>query len=78
MVGMPDYENYVEHRQTCHPGEPVMTYEEFFRNRLQARYGVGRGNSEAAARIGSCGQFAGENACRTIPQRRPREGADPR
>ncbi len=43
MVGMPDYGVYVEHRQTCHPGEPVMTYEEFYRNRLQARYGVGRG-----------------------------------
>jgi uncharacterized short protein YbdD (DUF466 family) len=43
MVGIPDYDNYVQHRQACHPGEPVMTYEEFFRNRLQARYAVGRG-----------------------------------
>ncbi len=42
MVGMPDYENYVRHRQTCHPGEPVMTYEEFYRNRVQARYGGGK------------------------------------
>ena len=43
MVGIPDYETYVQHRQTCHPGEPVMSYEEFFRNRLQARYAVGKG-----------------------------------
>jgi uncharacterized short protein YbdD (DUF466 family) len=43
MVGVPDYDNYVRHRQTRHPGEPVMTYEEFFQNRLQARYAVGKG-----------------------------------
>jgi uncharacterized short protein YbdD (DUF466 family) len=43
MVGVPDYDNYVQHRQTRHPGEPVMTYEEFFQNRLQARYAVGKG-----------------------------------
>jgi uncharacterized short protein YbdD (DUF466 family) len=43
MVGVPDYETYVRHRQTRHPGEPVMTYEEFYRNRVQARYAVGRG-----------------------------------
>lgn len=43
MVGVPDYDNYVRHRQTRHPGEPVMTYEEFFQNRLQARYAAGKG-----------------------------------
>ncbi len=43
MVGIPDYETYVEHRRTQHPGEPVMTFEEFFRNRQDARYAVGRG-----------------------------------
>lgn len=42
MVGVPDYETYVRHRQTCHPDEPVMTYEEFYRNRVQARYGAGK------------------------------------
>lgn len=42
MVGIPDYENYVQHRQTRHPGEPVMTYKEFYRNRVQARYGGGK------------------------------------
>ena len=47
MVGVPDDETDVRHRQTCHPGEPVMTYEEFYRNRVQARYG-GRGRSRGA------------------------------
>jgi uncharacterized short protein YbdD (DUF466 family) len=37
-VGIPDYEGYVAHRHQRHPGEPVMSYEEFFRERLAARY----------------------------------------
>jgi uncharacterized short protein YbdD (DUF466 family) len=43
MVGVPDYQTYVRHRETNHPGLPVMTYEEFFRERQQARYAVGKG-----------------------------------
>ena len=43
MVGVPDYQTYVMHRQTNHPGQPVMTYEDFFRERQQARYDVGKG-----------------------------------
>ena len=43
MIGIPDYETYLEHRRTKHPGEPVMTYEEFFRERQDSRYAVGRG-----------------------------------
>ena len=39
MVGIPDYDTYVAHRRTQHPGEPVMSYTEFFRERQQARYG---------------------------------------
>jgi uncharacterized short protein YbdD (DUF466 family) len=39
MVGIPDYGNYVEHRKAAHPGEPVMSYEEFFRERQNSRYG---------------------------------------
>ena len=27
MVGIPDYQTYVEHRRQTHPGEPIMTYE---------------------------------------------------
>lgn len=38
-VGMPDYDTYVRHRRTAHPGEPVMSYAEFFRERQDARYG---------------------------------------
>lgn len=40
MVGVPDYETYVAHRRAEHPDEPVMTYEQFYENRLQARYTV--------------------------------------
>ena len=43
MVGVPDYEAYIEHRRRLHPGEPVMTYEEFFRERQASRYGGGNG-----------------------------------
>lgn len=43
MVGVPDYDTYVAHRQTTHPDQPVMTYQEFFRERQQARYAVGNG-----------------------------------
>eukprot|EP01030_Chromulinospumella_sphaerica_P006578 gene6578-6433_t len=39
MVGMPDYDNYVEHMQNKHPDKPVMDYEAFFRERQEARYG---------------------------------------
>ncbi len=43
MVGIPDYDTYVQHRRMHHPGEPVMTFEEFFRERQEARYAVGKG-----------------------------------
>ena len=43
MVGVPDYQSYVEHRKTYHPGEPIMTYEEIFWERQQARYACGKG-----------------------------------
>lgn len=45
LIGIPDYDNYdnydnyVEHMQTNHPDKPYMTYDEFFRERQQARYG---------------------------------------
>ena len=37
-VGVPDYEGYVAHRLAHHPEQPVMTYEEFFRERMDSRY----------------------------------------
>jgi uncharacterized short protein YbdD (DUF466 family) len=43
MVGIPDYETYVAHQQTKHPDQPVMTYEEFFRERQAARYAINKG-----------------------------------
>jgi uncharacterized short protein YbdD (DUF466 family) len=43
MVGIPDYQNYVMHRRTNHPGQPIMNYEEFFRERQEARYAVSKG-----------------------------------
>jgi uncharacterized short protein YbdD (DUF466 family) len=43
MVGMPDYGTYVRHMEQTHPGQPYMSYEEFFKERLNARYGGGAG-----------------------------------
>ena len=43
MVGIPDYETYVAHRRSVHPNQPVMSYEEFFIERQQARYAMGKG-----------------------------------
>jgi uncharacterized short protein YbdD (DUF466 family) len=43
MIGVPDYETYVRHRQINHPGLPIMSYEEFFVERQEARYAVGKG-----------------------------------
>jgi uncharacterized short protein YbdD (DUF466 family) len=40
MIGVPCYDTYVAHRLANHPDEPVMTYEEFFRDRQDTRYGV--------------------------------------
>lgn len=38
MVGIPDYDRYVRHVQSTHPGRACMTYEEFFRERQSSRY----------------------------------------
>jgi uncharacterized short protein YbdD (DUF466 family) len=38
MVGVPDYGTYVEHRKRVHPGEPIMSYQEFFRERQDSRF----------------------------------------
>jgi len=39
MVGIPDYDDYVEHMRRNHPDRSVMNYQEFFRERQNARYG---------------------------------------
>jgi uncharacterized short protein YbdD (DUF466 family) len=43
MVGVPDYETYLAHRRRTHPNEPVVSYEDFFRERQESRYGEGSG-----------------------------------
>ena len=43
MVGVPDYETYVAHVRRLHPDREPMSYEAFFRERQQARYGGGGG-----------------------------------
>lgn len=39
MVGIPAYDAYVAHMKHAHPDRPVMSYESFFRERQEARYG---------------------------------------
>lgn len=43
MCGIPDYDTYVAHCRQRHPDRPVMSYEEFFKERQNARYGA-KGN----------------------------------
>ena len=43
MVGVPDYDTYVQHMRLTHPELPVMDYPAFFRERQEARYGGGDG-----------------------------------
>lgn len=39
MVGMPDYDTYVQHMRLTHPEQNPMSYEEFYKERVEARYG---------------------------------------
>lgn len=41
-VGVPDYDRYVAHLRSRHPGVEPMGREAFFHERMQARYGRGR------------------------------------
>jgi uncharacterized short protein YbdD (DUF466 family) len=47
MVGLPEYSTYLEHMERTHPEQAAMSYEEFFRERQEARYGGG-------GRVGGC------------------------
>ena len=42
MVGLPEYDTYLAHMERTHPDQPVLSYEEFFRERQAARYGSGK------------------------------------
>ncbi len=44
MVGLPDYEAYVAHRQQHHPEEPFLSQEDFLRELQKRRY-AGKGNN---------------------------------
>lgn len=39
MVGVPDYDTYVQHMKNVHPDQTPMSYNDFFRERQEARYG---------------------------------------
>ncbi len=41
MCGLPDYDAYVAHVKMKHPDQAVPSYERFFRERQEARYGRG-------------------------------------
>ena len=41
-IGIPDYDVYVAHIRRAHPERTPMTRDEFFRERMDARYGKGR------------------------------------
>ncbi len=43
LIGVPDYDTYVEHMRLRHPERPVMSYAEFFEERMRARYRGGGG-----------------------------------
>jgi uncharacterized short protein YbdD (DUF466 family) len=38
VIGAPDYDRYLAHVVTCHPGTTPMTRQEFERSRLEDRY----------------------------------------
>lgn len=43
LIGVPDYDTYVQHMRLNHPDRPVMSYAEFFDERMRARYRGGGG-----------------------------------
>jgi uncharacterized short protein YbdD (DUF466 family) len=43
IIGVPDYDTYVQHMRLHHPERPVMSYPEFFDERMRARYRSGGG-----------------------------------
>ena len=38
IIGVPDYERYLAHTRSAHPGCAVLTREAFMKERLEARY----------------------------------------
>ena len=40
MVGVPDYDTYLTHMREKHPDKQALSYEAFFANRMDARFGA--------------------------------------
>ena len=38
IIGAPDYEGYVAHASRCHADHPLLTRDEFVRQRLEDKY----------------------------------------
>lgn len=38
VLGVPDYERYVEHCRLHHPGTQLLTHDEFLHDRLDRKY----------------------------------------
>jgi uncharacterized short protein YbdD (DUF466 family) len=43
VFGMPDYDRYLAHAAARHPGQPVLTREQFCARAIDRRYGTGAG-----------------------------------
>jgi len=41
IVGIPDHERYLAHMAEHHPGEPVLSREEYFARAIDRKYGRG-------------------------------------
>ena len=41
IVGIPDYERYLEHMQSHHPGEAPLSRRDFFARAIDRKYGRG-------------------------------------
>lgn len=42
MIGVGDYDVYVKHMQEHHPDGKLMDYKDWYRNRVDARYGASK------------------------------------
>lgn len=38
IIGVPDYDRYIQHQAQCHPDRVPLTREEFARERMEDRY----------------------------------------
>jgi len=43
VLGMPDYDRYLEHHRACHSGEPALSRKQHYLEFVQRRYAGGGG-----------------------------------